>query len=715
MSDIDWRDLPTVLGPASPNEQVHESVDGNKASDPNFEVRERSLSVLPAEPRRVRGCPHWKRGCLFETSEEHEMTQHLAFCPFELMKSYITSQDRHIKQLQESVSTLKNETSLLSGTVELLIRHITELSDTAPSVVRRVSGEDSFSNFPIDPMGSLDNLPMVMREYVQSRIAFRKEELEARERLIAGNIHQVWSSSPIKLPIHANLMDQLQLSPSRELIPMPPPLALPLSCHSEKKLPEPTSDVVEPSTSSKTENQDPSHLSKFPELFSTSSTSTDELCQTPESEPKANGIQQSARKRIRTESEQMTTLSLVPAPKRSLQHSLTQQPTSHLSVRALSVLANMVISASVTGVQLWSLATMCLSWRSQLESQEAFGLAVNEKEKFVVSGHLGYFKVFWFNQNEEVVDSVCCHHNGKHRAIAVFGDQIFTSSEDPTVQIWRVESIISNSSKAESRSAVTFQRSLTGHTDLVTALLCAEGRLISASRDCTIRIWRISDLECIQTLAHSDTVLSICVANARADIISGPNSPKSLISCGDNTQLQGNSFQSNSTDTEMSAGTESPSNGNQAAKLSCSIAHSHSSTCLDRKSPTSDSGQYLSTRFFDSEAPRLFAGGFTGEITVWDMTSWSPVQILRGHGERVTALSCAGSHLVSGYVNGNLKFWDARSLSVASTVSASTSNSAVRTILTILPSVEDQAKLMCISGHYDGSIHLFNNDDTLNE
>ena len=91
------------------------------------------------------------------------------------------------------------------------------------------------------------------------------------------------------------------------------------------------------------------------------------------------------------------------------------------------------------------------------------------------------------------VTSVCVLEGGR---LAV--------SLDTMVHVWETH---------DNFKTFTFQRSLEGHTEPVSHLcMLSKGRLASASRDNTVRIWDASG-ECLHILEHSNVVTSICAIN----------------------------------------------------------------------------------------------------------------------------------------------------------------------------------------------------------
>ena len=62
---------------------------------------------------------------------------------------------------------------------------------------------------------------------------------------------------------------------------------------------------------------------------------------------------------------------------------------------------------------------------------------------------------------------------------------------------------------------------MAGHDDAVTAVAAGETRLVSASRDGTVRVWALEDGQCLGTLrGHEGRVLAVALDEAQARVVS---------------------------------------------------------------------------------------------------------------------------------------------------------------------------------------------------
>ena len=84
-------------------------------------------------------------------------------------------------------------------------------------------------------------------------------------------------------------------------------------------------------------------------------------------------------------------------------------------------------------------------------------------------------------------------HDNKVTAIAVFPDsRIVSGSKDKTLRIWNA-------------GTGACERTLSGHSDEVTAIaVLPDGRVVSGSKDCTMRIWNAGTGACERTLSLSE-------------------------------------------------------------------------------------------------------------------------------------------------------------------------------------------------------------------
>lgn len=104
---------------------------------------------------------------------------------------------------------------------------------------------------------------------------------------------------------------------------------------------------------------------------------------------------------------------------------------------------------------------------------------------------------------------------------------IITGSRDSTLRVWRLPkpkdpSVIQTGASANDHDNPYFIRALTGHHHSVRAIAAYGDTLVSGSYDCTVRVWKISNGECVQRLqGHSQKVYSVVLDHERNRCISG--------------------------------------------------------------------------------------------------------------------------------------------------------------------------------------------------
>ena len=78
------------------------------------------------------------------------------------------------------------------------------------------------------------------------------------------------------------------------------------------------------------------------------------------------------------------------------------------------------------------------------------------------------------------------------------GGRVVSGSRDETLRVWRVADGVC-------------ERVLEGHTDRVMAVASlGDGRVVSASLDNTLRVWRVADGVCERVLeGHTNSVLAV--------------------------------------------------------------------------------------------------------------------------------------------------------------------------------------------------------------
>ena len=123
----------------------------------------------------------------------------------------------------------------------------------------------------------------------------------------------------------------------------------------------------------------------------------------------------------------------------------------------------------------------------------------------LVSGHEGGRIGLWDLRNER-----CSHvlegHTSHVRALAVIGNKLISASDDCTIKVWG----------KDSRDDWLCEQTLRGHHDSVKCLTILGNNLISGSSDSTIRVWNVIDGNCYQRLfGHKGRVTALLIHDSK--------------------------------------------------------------------------------------------------------------------------------------------------------------------------------------------------------
>ncbi|KAF2464685.1 WD40 repeat-like protein [Lindgomyces ingoldianus] len=257
-----------------------------------------------------------------------------------------------------------------------------------------------------------------------------------------------------------------------------------------------------------------------------------------------------------------------------------------------------------------------------------------------------------------------------HRTIAIAPLQIYCSALifTPEMSIVRkqfsycIPRWIRRSPKVE-RDWTAALQTLEGPSSSVSSVAFSHNStwLASGSYDNTVRIWDVSNGECLQTLeGHSSSVSSVTFSHDSTRLASESN---------DNTVKIWDASSSECLQTlEGHTG------------LVSSVAFSHDSTRLASGSGDCavkiwdvSSGDYLQTLkghsssvysvAFSHDSARLASGSYDNTVKVWDASSGECLQTLDGHSRPVSLVTFSHNSiwLASGLYNNTVKIWDASS------------------------------------------------------
>ncbi|KAL8199367.1 hypothetical protein R6Q57_012935 [Mikania cordata] len=133
-------------------------------------------------------------------------------------------------------------------------------------------------------------------------------------------------------------------------------------------------------------------------------------------------------------------------------------------------------------------------------------------------------------------------HSGLVKAIVISGDKIFTGHQDGKIRVWRasrkeprvhqkigtlpdLRSVFKKSLRPKNYTAVSRNHSAIWikHLDAISSLSLNEDRtlLYSGSWDKTMKVWRVTDYKCLESISAHDDVINTVVAGAHGLVFSG--------------------------------------------------------------------------------------------------------------------------------------------------------------------------------------------------
>ncbi|XP_073146682.1 protein JINGUBANG-like [Henckelia pumila] len=236
--------------------------------------------------------------------------------------------------------------------------------------------------------------------------------------------------------------------------------------------------------------------------------------------------------------------------------------------------------------------------------------------------------------------------SGLVKAIVVLGDKIFTGHHDGKIRIWRflgdkrmayerignlptTRDLLTKS--IDPRNYVEVKRNRTGpwikHHDAVSCMSVDvdRGLLYSGSWDKTLKVWRISDSKCLESIqAHKDAVNSVVAA------------------------FDGLVFTGSADGTVKSWRSETAAAGRNRTKhvtVEVLLKQHHAVTSLAA----------------NQEAAAVYAGSSDGLVNFWERgdTEYLMVYggVLRGHKQAVLCLAVGGNLVLSGSADKNICVW----------------------------------------------------------
>lgn len=132
--------------------------------------------------------------------------------------------------------------------------------------------------------------------------------------------------------------------------------------------------------------------------------------------------------------------------------------------------------------------------------------------------------------------------SGSVKAMVVVGSKVFTAHQDQKIRVWKrsTHKLVATLPTVKDyvmtyitpKSSVRVRRHKKAlwidHHDSISVLAVGKGVLYSGSWDKTIKVWRLSDLKCIESLsAHIDAVNALAVDTARGFCTAAPRTAPS--------------------------------------------------------------------------------------------------------------------------------------------------------------------------------------------
>ncbi|KAF9193349.1 hypothetical protein BGZ51_003623 [Haplosporangium sp. Z 767] len=230
--------------------------------------------------------------------------------------------------------------------------------------------------------------------------------------------------------------------------------------------------------------------------------------------------------------------------------------------------------------------------------------------------------------------------------------KIVSGSRDNTIKIWDVATGLC-------------LRTYTGHTASVLCLQYDDDRIVSGSSDTTIHVWDLNTGRPLQRLAgHADSVLSLRFEN---DIVVSCSKDRTVriwkISTGEMIRtLVGHRAAVNAVQFSPESAAPSPFTGSPRIVVSASgdktikIWSFETGDCLRTLE-----GHIRGIACIQFEGNLVISGSSDKSIKIWDISRGECVKTLVGHEGLVRTLQFSGGRIISGGYDETLKVWDQES------------------------------------------------------
>ncbi|KAL6562980.1 hypothetical protein OROHE_005567 [Orobanche hederae] len=152
--------------------------------------------------------------------------------------------------------------------------------------------------------------------------------------------------------------------------------------------------------------------------------------------------------------------------------------------------------------------------------------------EFILSASQGKDIIVWQNPDFKIFTRFG-HGDGSVKALITFGNKVFTAHQDSKIRVWKVSRSSENVFRLVDTLPTTkdylgkFMKQSNyvrirrhhrvlwiEHADSISCLSVSNGLLYSGSWDKTLKIWRISDFKCLESIeAHDDAINGLATGN----------------------------------------------------------------------------------------------------------------------------------------------------------------------------------------------------------
>ncbi|KAG9063807.1 hypothetical protein KI688_003919 [Linnemannia hyalina] len=229
------------------------------------------------------------------------------------------------------------------------------------------------------------------------------------------------------------------------------------------------------------------------------------------------------------------------------------------------------------------------------------------------------------------------------------GYKVISGSRDTTIKIWDIRS-------------GECVRTYSGHTASVLCLQYDDTRIVSGSSDTSILVWDLETGQILQRLnGHIDSVLSV---RFEKDIVVSCSKDRSVkiwkISSGQLLRtLRGHRAAVNAVQFSPESAAPSPFRGNPRLVVSASgdktikVWSFETGECLRTLE-----GHARGIACIQFEGNVVVSGSSDQSIKIWDLSTGACINTLAGHEGLVRTLQFAGGRIISGSYDETIKIWD---------------------------------------------------------